>query len=42
MVMSHIEEVEIVKIINFPNNISPGWDGIPSLLAKASSVQLIY
>ena len=35
MVMSHIEEVEIVHIINFLNNSSPGWDGIPSLLAKA-------
>ena len=34
MVMSHIEEVEIVNTINFLNNSSPGWDGIPSLLAK--------
>ena len=34
MVMLHIEDIEVVNVINSLNNSSPGWDGIPSWLAK--------
>ena len=29
-----IRQIEVINIINSINNSSPGWDGIPSLLAK--------
>ena len=32
--MLHIEDIEVVNNINSLNNSSPGWDGIPSQLAK--------
>ena len=34
MVIDHIEEIEVVRIINSLNNSSPGWDCIPAKLAK--------
>ena len=34
MVIHHIEENEVVRIINSLNNSSPGWDCIPARLAK--------
>ena len=34
MVMQQIEDFEAVNVINSLNNSSPGWDGIPSRLAK--------
>ena len=34
MVMLQIEDFEVVNVINSLNNSSPGWDGIPSRLAK--------
>ena len=34
MVMLHIEDIEVVNDINSLNNSSPGWDDIPSRLAK--------
>ena len=34
MVMQQIEDFEVVNVINSLNNSSPGWDGIPSRLAK--------
>ena len=34
MVMQKIEDFEVVNVINSLNNSSPGWDGIPSRLAK--------
>ena len=34
VVIDHIEEIEVVRIINSLNNSSPGWDCIPAKLAK--------
>ena len=34
MVMLQIEDIEVVNVIISLNNSSPGWDGIPSQLAK--------
>ena len=34
VVIHHIEEYEVVRIINSLNNSSPGWDCIPAKLAK--------
>ena len=34
VVIHHIEENEVVRIINSLNNSSPGWDCIPAKLAK--------
>ena len=34
MVFTHIEEIEVVTIINSLNNSSPGCDGIPAVLVK--------
>ena len=34
LVIDHIEEIEVVRIINSLNNSSPGWDCIPAKLAK--------
>ena len=34
MVMLQIEDIEVVNVTNSLNNSSPGWDGIPSRLAK--------
>ena len=34
VVLDHIEEIEVVRIINSLNNSSPGWDCIPAKLAK--------
>ena len=35
MVFTHIEEIEVVIIINSLNNSSPGCDGILAVLAKS-------
>ena len=35
MLMQQIEHFEVVNVINSLNNSSPGWDGIPSRLAKS-------
>ena len=45
MVMQQIEDFEVVNVINSLNNSSPGWDGIPSRLAKRvlnSYIQTTY
>ena len=34
VVIDHIKGIEVVRIINSLNNISPGWDCIPAKLAK--------
>ena len=34
------EDIEVINIINSLNNSSPGWDGIPSLLAKNEVINL--
>ena len=36
MAIRQIEYIEVIHIINSLNNSSPGWDGIPSMLAKKS------
>ena len=41
VVIDHIEEIEVVRIINSLNNSSPGWDCIPAKLAKKSA-KLLY
>ena len=35
MIMLQIEDFEAVNVINSLNNSSPGWDGVPSRLAKS-------
>ena len=34
MIMQQIEDFDVVHVFTSLNNSSPGWDGIPSRLAK--------
>ena len=45
--MQKIEYIEVVNVINSPNNSSPGWDGIHSRLVKSvlnynNNIQYLY
>ena len=42
MVFTHMEEREVVTLINSLNNSSPGFDGIPSILLYLKTITLIF